>query len=210
VISEIGDPGNLCVRYNPLNDELIRNKANNEIVNRSADTLFVTVGRLDKHKQYDLLIDVVNELNKKFKFELWVIGEGDQRETLESKISEFKLKNVKVLGRLDNPYPYMKAADCFICSSISESFGLSIQESLVLGVPVIAADCEAVKELVDPRYGIITANSFEGLKSGIESVLTSPELLLKMKRELKDAFQAREVYLSRLKAISAVWENEYE
>ena len=149
VIQTIGDPGNLCVRYNPLNYEIIIRKAQQPCFQErnTNGLLFVSVGRLTSQKNYPLLMDVAAELEKKYDFELWIIGDGCDRQSLEQMIQTRQIKSVKLLGKQINPYPFIKSADVFVSSAVWESFGLAIQEALILGVPVITFEVVPVCSL---------------------------------------------------------------
>ena len=53
----------------------------------------------------------------------------------------YTLINVQLLGFKENPYPYIKEADLFVCASIHESYCLVVAESLVVGTPVVSTMC---------------------------------------------------------------------
>lgn len=204
----IGDPGNLCVRYNPVDYKFIR--AMSESLDkcekkRVEKITFITVGRLVKQKGYMLLLETCKELQKKYDFDLWIIGDGIQRKELEMYIKEHNLTCVHLLGEKKNPYPYMKQADWYVSSSTAESYGLSIQEALILGIPVISTMCPAIVECLDSRYNIIVPNSFEGLYKGIEKILLSKELTIECKKKIESMYECEELWLPRLKLICDVY-----
>lgn len=176
VIKTIGDPGNLCVRYNPVNEKNILQKSNQKInINHKKNKLlFVTAGRLVKEKAYRRLLEVCKKLNEdKFEYNLWIIGDGEEKEELLKLKELYDLKNVYFLGNQSNPFPYMKQADWFVCSSICEGFSTVQQEATVLGIPVITTDCAGTYELLgDNEYGIITENTKEGLYNGMKKIIT--------------------------------------
>lgn len=62
----IGDPGNLCIRYNPIDytDILKKAEVKCELTRPQDKMLFVTVGRLTQQKNYLCLLDVCSELQK--------------------------------------------------------------------------------------------------------------------------------------------------
>lgn len=158
-IKTIGDPGNTIVRYNPIDAEnIIKNGQNECLLKRpNGKTLFVTVGRLCREKGYLELIEALSKLNKD-EYELWIIGsENDNyKAELIKKIENYNmLDTVKLLGHKENPYPYVKQADFFVCSSYTESFGLAIQEALILGVPVITTNCPGAVELLNDKISIV-------------------------------------------------------
>lgn len=191
VIKVVGDPKNLCVRYNPINEIEIEKKSLEYIkgMKTKGKTLFVTVGRLTNQKGYKRLLNVCTELNKEnYNYELWIIGSGEEELELKKLIKENNLKNVKLLGLQENPYKYMKQADWFICSSTWESFGIAIQESIILGVPVITTNCPGACELLDTSTNsIIVKNSEDGILEGMKKVLNDLSLMEFYKKKIKDS-----------------------
>lgn len=173
----MGDPGNLCVRYNPIDHRRIISSSAAPTADciRPADKpLFVSVGRLSEIKRYDMLIDICAELEKEFSFELWIVGGGELEAELREKLRRDNVKSVRLLGSRDDPYPYMAQADWAVSSSASESYGLTVQEALVLGVPVIASYCPAIAETLDSRFGVIVGSDEEALKAGMRRLLSNP------------------------------------
>ena len=181
IISTIGDPKNLIVRYNPIDENKIKQKASEDLeLNRMSEgVLLVTVGRLVEEKGYDRLLNVCKKLNDNgFDFELWIIGGGEQEGKLLEQKKMQNLKNVKFFGEKTNPYPYLKKADWFVCSSRCEGFSTVLQEAAVLSKPIITTACSGVKELLgENEYGIIVDNSEEGLYYGIKKILEDSNLI---------------------------------
>lgn len=207
VIQIVGNPDNLVVCYNPIDYMSILNEAEDMCPLKKPDNriLFVSVGRLDTHKNYPLLIEACAKLEKKYNFETWIIGAGKERERLEALIKENKVHSVKLLGAFDNPFPYLKLADCYLCTSISESYGLSIQESLILGVPVISTNCPGIIESLDTQFGIITENSLSGMETAMEKVLRNPEVLNEYRKKIQSSFQIKNLFQDRLDCIYSLF-----
>lgn len=139
--------------------------------------VFVSVGRLVNQKGYDRIIPVVADLKSKgYLLKLYIIGEGGGRKMLESLIEEYGVSDtVILLGFKDNPYPYMRSADAFVCCSRSEGYSTVVTESLILGTPVVTVDCAGMKELLggNSEYGIVTENDMESLESGMVRIMDS-------------------------------------
>ncbi len=205
----IGDPGNLCVRYNPLHVDQIRNKAKQPLSEqKNIRPLFVAVGRLDAPKNFELLIRSAAKILKRKNFELHIIGDGPQRHLLQAIIQQEHVEhNIKLLGAKQNPYPHIQQADWFVSTSICESYGLAIQEALILGVPVIATRCPAIEEVCDPRFCIITDNEETAFTKALDHVLQHPELAVQYRENIRDSYHGKqELYTDRLQLITELWE----
>lgn len=163
----------VSVQYNPVDDIEINQKATMDNIEYPSNIKnFVTIGRLVDQKGYDRLLHVVNELKDYFKFCIRILGEGSDREKLEDYIKKNHLEDyVKLLGFQNNPYPYIKAADAFICSSRSEGFSTVATEAMILQKPIFTTDCAGMKELFgEYDCGMICKNSEDGLKRMLEEV----------------------------------------
>ena len=163
----------VSVQYNPVDDTEINQKATMDNIEYPSNIKnFVTIGRLVDQKGYDRLLHVVNELKDYFKFCIRILGEGSDREKLEDYIKKNHLEDyVKLLGFQNNPYPYIKAADAFICSSRSEGFSTVATEAMILQKPIFTTDCAGMKELFgEYDCGMICKNSEDGLKRMLEEV----------------------------------------
>lgn len=180
IIDTIGDPKNLLVRYNPIDEKLICKMAAKKVTDipEKSDVIrFVSVGRLHYQKGYDMLLTACKKLKDEgYHFEVYIIGWGETDEEfnqLEEQRKQLGLSMVRFMGYRENPYPYLKSADWFISSSRYEGYSLVSQEAAILDVPIIATNCSGVSELLgeDGRYGIVADISIEGIHDKMKMVL---------------------------------------
>lgn len=135
---------------------------------------FVSVGRLNMQKGYDRLINACICLFKQgLEFDVWIIGTGTMRDELQAKIREAGVENsVRLLGFIENPYPYVASADVFVAPSRTEGLSTVVAEALVLGKPVVATDCSGMSELLGAsERGLIVDNSEQGIREGMREML---------------------------------------
>lgn len=182
VIKYVGDSGNMCVLENPIDEKDIMAKSHESqnIVSRTpGKVLFVTVGRLCREKGYDMLIEACHRLNLQGledMYEVWIIGGGECESELKTQLAQENVSNVRMLGRQDNPYKFMKEADWFISTSRAEGYAIAPQEAAVLGIPVIATDCSGVRELLgDGEYGIIIGIDVDSIEEHMKQVILEPD-----------------------------------
>lgn len=117
---------------------------------RTPDQLsFVAVGRLDRVKGFDRLIEALAEFRPAYPWRLTIYGEGPERPALEQLIRDKGLTgNITLPGISDNPSCYMAAADALLISSRWEGVPNVLLEALSVGTPVIAPrDIGMVAEL---------------------------------------------------------------
>lgn len=170
------DPGKIITIYNPFDFTHIINSSLEQIddYKKTANYLFCAVGRLEKVKGFDRLIDAFYSVRENYpNISLLILGEGRDREDISQLITKYKLdKHITLLGYRTNPYKYIKMSDCYICSSYSEGLSSTVIEARILGVPVIATDCGGMDELLeDYQKGILVKNDTSGLITGMEQLL---------------------------------------
>lgn len=172
-----GDTPEAVVLHNVVDEAEILEKAHAFLPERPEVPTFAAVGRLSYEKGNDRLLEACRLLHTDgFDFRLWIIGEGPERDKLESLIREYNLEQcVKLWGFQTNPYPYMAEADFMVVPSRFEGFSTVVTEALILGKPVVTTPCSGMRELLgDSEYGLITEDSVEGIYSGIRRMLDEP------------------------------------
>lgn len=171
----------LEVLYNALDLSSIHQKANMHIDLPEPTCLsFIVVIRLSYEKTVDRVILATDMLRKEgYNFEIRILGDGAEFDKLQSLIKEYNLSDyITMYGRVENPFPYMKRADWFLCPSSRESFALTLLESISLGTPVISTDCGGPADVIARgKYGVFVENSLEGVYEGMKKVLDDPSLL---------------------------------
>ena len=142
----------LAYIHNPFNLDIIEKISKEKIEIEKKRFTFITVGRLDKGKNHKLIIDAIKDIDA----DLWIIGDGNLKEELESYINEFKLNNkVYLLGKKENPFAYMYRADCFVFASNHEGFPNVLVEALTCGLPIISTDCQSgPREILAPSSDV--------------------------------------------------------
>lgn len=158
----------------------ILRKASEDISFKVEGFSVIAIGRLVKEKRIDLLIKAVKLLlEEDIYVNLLILGAGEKELELRELIKKYNINdNVRMLGFIDNPYPYLKNADLFALSSDIEGLPLVLCEAMILGKAIVATNCTGPKELLnDGEFGIITnCNNEVDLKNAIKSVISSKAL----------------------------------
>lgn len=109
---------------------------------------YVSVGRMEPYKRYDILIDAFNKNGKK----LIIIGDG----TLLNRMRKKAKKNIEFKGYLfpEKSKEYLKKAKAFVFCG-KEDFGIALLEPQVCGTPVIAyGEGGSLETVVENETGI--------------------------------------------------------
>ena len=137
------------------------------------------VARLELHKDQPTLIRAMALLcDQELDAELWLIGEGSHRPQLETLISELQLADrVHLLSSRRDIPELLAQLDLFVFSARpDEGFGIALAEAMAAGVPIVATDVGACREVLDGgRCGLLVQpGSAEALAAGIRAVLADP------------------------------------
>ena len=202
------------VVYNALDEKEIERKTLLFEGNPKSEeiTRLISIGRLEKVKGFERLIEAFAELIKETpNVELYLVGDGSERSGLERLIAEKKVGDkVKLLGFKSNPYPYLKSSDVFVCSSYAEGFSTVVTEALILGIPTVTTECAGMRELLgDSEYGLIVENSSKGILDGLRKMTGDPVMLEAYQKKAKERGRAFCV-ADRIKEIEALIEQDCE
>ncbi len=177
--NKIGLSEKVFTLYNLIDEEeIIRKSKLFDVPRIESGVSFISVGRLCEVKGFDRLLHVCKSLKEEgYSFHLNIIGAGDNL-SLEHIIRDDSMEGyVQLLGNQDNPMPYVRSADWFVCSSRAEAFGMAILESMLIGTPIISTECSGTEELLgENEYGIRCENSEKGLYNAMKHVLEHPDL----------------------------------
>lgn len=200
------NPEDVIVKYNIIDSDEITKLANQEIPKNNFT--ICSVGRLSRQKGYDRLLKAVQKLNSQnLKFDVWIIGVGAEEGKLQDFIKKNHLDNVYLLGYKSNPYPYIKSADLYVCSSRAEGFSTTVTEAVILGTPIIAVDCSGMHEILDnSKYGLICKNSTTALYNTIKGTLQNP----KQYKELRKRVIKRQSFFNTRTSLNEIEKFLYE
>lgn len=171
------------VIYNYIDINSVLKKAN-EIVNipfNKNDFNIVTVTRLVEQKAIDRLVKIHNKLIKNgFNHKIYVIGDGPERENIKNLIKQNNVQNSFILlGSKENPYPYIKAADCFALLSNFEGYPMVLLEAQILEKFIIITDTAARETLQSYNNRMIVGNNEEDIYIGLSKLLKNKEEYIK-------------------------------
>ena len=157
------------------------------------EKILVNVGRLFPEKGHDLLLAGMKELNKlNQNWKLFIIGEGDERNNIESLISEYNLNDkVYLTGFVDNVNQYLVQADLMVHSAKSEGFGLVLIEAMAVNLPVVAVSVSNIKDLVkENEVGLLAKEENpQDLANKVNQLLKDDDLRAKYTSNAKDYVQ---------------------
>jgi glycosyltransferase involved in cell wall biosynthesis len=183
------------VILNPIDLDRVRQLATQSIEHPWFQTseipTIVTVARLAKQKQIDVLLRAFALVVKVTPARLLILGEGPLRGELEHLAQDLGIAAaVSMPGYDPNPYRYLANCDLFVLASAWEGCPIALQEAMACGAAVVVTDAlGGMKDIIaDGKYGVmVPTGDPDALASGMLQILTQPDL----KQHYRDRAQQR-------------------
>ena len=178
----------IIVIENILPEKLIRNQA--EVFSVEAEMppkgiRLLSIGRYCTAKNFDNVPDMCARLLQYGLDVYWyIIGFGGDESLIRQKIKEAGMEErVIMLGKKDNPYPYIKACDLYVQPSRYEGNCVTVHEAQLLHKPVVITRyATSASQLEDGVDGIVVPMDNEGCAKGIADLLRDPVRIRNMVR----------------------------
>lgn len=164
------------VIYNYINKTRIIEMSNQEVgqeyIEKTVPSI-ITVTRLTTQKATDRLIKVHKKLiDDGLKHNIYVIGDGPERENLIKQIKELRVEDTfKLMGKRVNPYPYVKVADYFALLSKFEGYPLTLEEAKILNKNIIITNTSSTEVVKNYSNKIILENTEDAIYEGLKQIL---------------------------------------
>ena len=114
-----------------------------------AELTLVQVGRISPEKNHVFSVDVVSRLlDRGVDCRLLIVGDGPLGPQLASKIQKMGLeRQIRLIGWVDNPYPYINRSDAMLLPSHHEGQPMVILEAQTLGTPVVGSKISSLEAM---------------------------------------------------------------
>ena len=130
----------------------------------------LSIGRFCYAKNFDNIPEICRIIvNKGIKINWYLIGYGGDENLIRQKICDTGMQNnVFILGRKNNPYPYISACDIYVQPSRYEGNSVTVHEAQTLQKPVVITRFStSSSQLKDGYDGVIVPMDNEGCVKGI-------------------------------------------
>ena len=150
--------------------------------------VLLSVGRFCDAKNFDNVPDICSRLLEDGLDVKWyLIGYGGDELLIRRKITEAGMQGrVIILGKKDNPYPYMRVCDLYVQPSRYEGKAVTVREAQLLGKPVVITNyATSASQLEDGVDGIIVPMDNAGCAAGIAALLRDSERMRQLSENCK-------------------------
>lgn len=172
--------GKVITLHNLLDIDIIDKKINNSEnpYKNEQNKVIIWIGRFDPIKRIETLVRAFNDACSRHEsLSLYLVGKIDEKNLYYQYISTL-VKDTEIqekihfVGFQDNPYKWIKYADCFVLSSRSEASPNALFEALYLGTPSVSTRCT-------PNIDDIIQDGVNGFKVDVDNFLDMSDKLLR-------------------------------
>lgn len=150
--------------------------------------VLLSVGRFCDAKNFDNVPDICRRLTEDGLDVKWyLIGYGGDEPLIRQRIAEAGMQDrVIILGKKDNPYPYMRVCDLYVQPSRYEGKAVTVREAQMLGKPVVITNyATSGSQLEDGVDGVIVPMDNAGCAAGIAALLRDPVWMQQLSENCK-------------------------
>lgn len=156
----------------------------------------IAVGREEHQKGFGHLVRAVDELRRSVPDALLLLAgrRGHASADLDEEIIRLGLgAHVWRLGHRDDVPDLLAAADVFVLSSLFEGIAGVVIEAMALGLPVVATEIPAMREILEPGRNavLVPVQDPAGLAAAVRSLLDEPRRRAAFGRRSREIFEAR-------------------
>ena len=151
----------------------------------------LSVGRYCSAKNFDNVPEICARLIRSGLDVYWyIIGFGPDEQLIRDRIAQEHMEDrVILLGKKENPYPYIKACDLYVQPSRYEGKAVTVREAQMLGKPVVITRYEtSASQLEEDVDGVVVPMDNEGCALGIGALLRDDSTM----KRLADACRVRD------------------
>ncbi len=169
--------------------------------------VIISVGRLVKVKDYPTLIQAFSLAKKLTNCRLIILGEGPERNALQTLINQLGLQNdIDLPGFVENPFAWMAKCDLFVLSSLYEGLPTVLIEAMACGTPVVSTNCISgpAEILENGKYGdLIPLGDVNLLAAALVENVNHPKANSKIKERANDfsVNNAADAYIELIKKV---------
>ena len=148
----------------------------------------LSIGRFCYQKNFENVPDICARLLEKGLRVYWyLIGFGPDEGLIRERIAASHMEeHVIVLGKKENPYPYINACDLYVQPSRYEGKAVTVREAQMLGKPVVITRyATSSSQLEDGVDGVIVPMDNDGCAAGIADLLRDPARMERLSQTCK-------------------------
>jgi len=210
--------GKTCVIYNgvdlpfsdPAADEFLRIRSNLGIGHH--EIVLIVVASLKPLKGHLFLFNALHDVSKNFQdFRLLVVGDGPQREELESRAEKLGIASrISFTGVREDVPKLLRISDIFILPSVErEGLSMAVIEAMASGLPVVSTFVGGISEEVENNTSglLVAPNDDKALADALNTLIMDKNLRKRMGEKGREIYVRAFTHRKMMSDIEALYGN---
>ena len=147
----------------------------------------LSVSYLQKRKGVQYLIQAFRRLSPPNAVVI-IVGDGEYARDLR-KLAPETCRDILFVGHDEETAKYYALADLFVMPSFSDPWGLTVNEAMLAGLPVITTTNIGAQELIQGNGFVIPPRDADALQAALAQLLNQPDLRREMGRRSQEIIQ---------------------
>lgn len=170
----------------------------------AASSVVGAAARFDEVKRLDLVLEAAARIDDPA-LRVLLIGGGPEDSRLRARAGGPDLRGrVRFAGESGDAGRLLRALDVYVAPSRKEGLPLAVLEAMALGVPVVASDIQAHREVLGPQAPGLVAATAPALAAAITALLRDPDARARLAQANAERVRAFDA-VSMVNAVVAVY-----
>ena len=205
------DPGRVRVIHNGVDTEVFRPDPEAGRRQRLAEglppdaTVIGAVGRLSDEERFELLLEVTAKLG----LYAVLVGEGDERGTLEKRARELGIGDrLKLLGHRTDARNCHQMFDVYLQTSDTEGIPNALLEAMAVETPVVATAVGGTAEIIDDGvHGLLVPKgNVDRMASAVRRTVDDREATLQRVAQARDRVETELSFRRRMEHLEGIYD----
>lgn len=184
----------LTIIENILSPEFVRMRATStelpgDMKREGNEIILLSVGRYSPAKNYENIPFILKKIIEKgvSNIRWYIIGYGDDS-LIRHNIAKTGMENhVILLGKRENPYPYIESCDIYVQPSRFEGKSVTVREAQILGKPVIVTNYPTARSQIKHGIdGFIVPLENDTCAEAMSKLITDKNRLIELSENIKN------------------------
>ena len=171
-----------------IHEEATKRNIREELSIPKSQICLCTVGRFAEPKNMELIPEMCREiLNRGIDIGWILVGYGPKEQLIRENIVRYKVEDrVFIMGKQDNPYPYIDACDVYVQPSSYEGKSVTVREAQILGKAVVISNYPTASHPLENQVdGVILPLEKKEFVDGLYAFIQNTEMRMKIQENCR-------------------------
>lgn len=182
-------------------------------VQKTQKTIITCISRLRPRKGHKYLFEALDLLKKDLdSVDVWIVGDGEMRNELETQVKALKLNNVSFLGERKDIIELLCQSDIFVLPTTSDTLPIAIIEAMFANQAIITTSQGGIQEIIEDHHSGLIAESgnSQQLAEKLSLLLSDPALRKTLAENAREFAEENLTSTNMVKRIEEIYQSFYK